>query len=110
MARPKKRESEKRTEQVNSRYTLAERLALEKQAQAAGMSLAEYQCRRTLGHIVKAAPSPVSAELVREINRVGVNLNQVQKTLNATSALRHDTDRIMAKLEEVIDRLLADMA
>ena len=109
MARPKKTESEKRTEQVNSRYTLAERLELEKQAQVAGMSLSEYQCHRTLGHRVRAAPSLVSSELVREINRVGVNLNQVQKALNATGALRHDTDRIMAKLEEVIDRLLAEM-
>ena len=79
MARPKKTAGEKRTEQINLRYTLAELEHLQQQAEAAGLSLPDYARRRVLGHTVAPAPRRADAALVSEVNRVGVNVNQLTK-------------------------------
>ena len=63
---------------MNTRYTLAEREFIRSQAAAAGLSESDYIRARALGFSV--APSRASRSdpaLVTELNRIGVNVNQL---------------------------------
>lgn len=106
MARPKKERTERRDEQVNIRFTAAEAAFLDQQARAAGLSVSDYARRRILGHRVNAAVPAISAELVRELNAAGSNLNQITRYLHAGRPLSADAERIFGKLERVIDAVL----
>ncbi|MEO4045366.1 plasmid mobilization relaxosome protein MobC, partial [Hoeflea sp. CAU 1731] len=83
MARPRKQEHEKRSARLGPfDVTEAERAYVEDQASAAGVSLAEYGRQRILTGKVALPRSPVDASLLTELNRVGVNLNQIARALN----------------------------
>lgn len=82
MARPKKQDGEKRTEQLNLRLTLAELEAVRIEADKAGLSVADYVRRRAVGMPVSAAPRRTDAALVSEINRIGVNVNQLTRAVH----------------------------
>ena len=77
MARPRLGESERRTRTIGVRVTEAEETELRERAQAARLSMGAYLRRRALGERVRMA-----AEL-RELNRIGVNLNQMARALNS---------------------------
>lgn len=82
MARPKKQTDEKRDQRFNLRFTLAEIEHLRAQAETAGLPLNEYARRRVLGHVVAPAPRQADAALVSELNRVGVNVNQLTRAVH----------------------------
>jgi hypothetical protein len=100
MARPVKDENEKRGEQVKIRLTLAEHEHLREQAELAGQPLAEYVRRRALGETVRARPARTDAELLRELNAVGVLLNQ-----KIRSHFSGRTDRTGLDWVDLYDRL-----
>lgn len=108
MARPRKLEHELRTARLDIRLTEAELAHIHVQAHAAGLSASEYGRYLINGRKVKPAPSPVTADLVRELNAVGVNLNQITKYLHAGRPLSARAEDIFAKLESVVDRILAE--
>ena len=66
------------------RVTPAELLAIQEQAARAGLSLSEY-CRRViLRHRVKAAVTDRDVAALAELNRIGVNLNQLARRANTS--------------------------
>ena len=69
MSRPRLDEHERRARTVGVRVTAAEAAELRERAQAARLSMGAYLRRRALGQRVR-----IAAEL-RELNRIGVNLN-----------------------------------
>ena len=75
MARPRLDDEERRARTVGVRVTAAEAAELRERAQAARLSMGAYLRRRALGQRVRMA-----AEL-RELNRIGVNLNQMARAL-----------------------------
>jgi len=87
--RPRADATEKRSEHINVYVTTAERAELERRAQLAGM--------RDLGlyvrHAVVAQRPPrstvpeVNRELLAEMRRIGVNINQIARDTNATRSL-----------------------
>ena len=77
MARPRLHESERRARTVGVRVTAAEAAELRERAQAARLSMGAYLRRRALGQRVR-----IAAEL-RDLNRIGVNLNQMARALNS---------------------------
>ena len=77
MARPQLDEQERRARTVGVRVTAAEAAELRERAQAARLSMGAYLRRRALGQRVR-----IAAEL-RELNRIGVNLNQMARALNS---------------------------
>ena len=121
MARPKKQPHEKRDgPPVGFRATLAEREFLATQAAAAGMTVSDYLRRRALGQKVSPAPARVDAQLVSEINRLGmelkswgVNLNQLTRDENSGREFHGDwvalRDRLNYELDEV-ERVLSQVA
>ena len=106
MARPTKTANERRTEQVKIRLTLAEHLHLADQADVAGLSLADYVRRRALGLVVQPAPSRVDAQVLVELNRIGVNVNQLARAVNSGREYPGDWGAI----EEELTRLLATVS
>ena len=82
MARPRLDESERRARTVGVRVTAAEAAELRERAQAARLSMGAYLRRRALGQRVRiAAELRLGAAELRELNRIGVNLNQMARAL-----------------------------
>ena len=106
MARPKKYDEEKRTERFNLRLTLAEIEHLGTQAAATGLAPHEYVRRRVLGHVVAPAPRQADAALVSEINRIGVNVNQLARATHRCSDFTAYWREIGGQLEAVLRRVL----
>lgn len=84
--RPTKAPHDKRTEQVPPiRVTLAERLTIDERAAVVGLSVTDY-CR----HAILDKPLQIAAArdagygpVLAELTRIGVNLNQIARRLNA---------------------------
>ena len=79
----------------------------EDKAAAAGLTLVEY-CRRA---IFKSSIAPVRTStdqaLLVELNRVGVNLNQMARRVNAGRDLPPDFPDVLAEVREAIRKVLA---
>lgn len=108
MARPEKQDGEKRSETARFRLTLAEREWLRAQARQANLSETEFMRRRVLGQPVRAA-SEAAADpaLVMALNRVGVNVNQLAKSVHVDSAFqqywREVGDELRAVLAKAVE-------
>ena len=84
MARPRLGESERRRRTIGVRVTEAEEAELRERAQAARLSMGAYLRRRALGQRVRSAVERrLGAAEMRELNRIGVNLNQMARALNS---------------------------
>ena len=87
MARPRLVEEHRRTRTLGVRLTAGEAEALSEQAQAARLSLGAYVRRRALGQRVRVVEEHrLGAGELRELNRIGVNLNQIARLLNSGAA------------------------
>lgn len=100
MARPFKTDSEKRAVQVMLTLTLEEADRLKKQAEIAAMPLAVFAREAALqSRITVRKGRALSPETFIELNRVGVNLNQIAKAANAGRPI--DPEAVSAALERV---------
>ena len=92
MARPRLGESERRRRTIGVRVTEAEETELRERAQAARLSMGAYLRRRALGQRVRSAVERrLGAAEMRELNRIGVNLNQMARALNSGAAYSGET-------------------
>lgn len=81
--RPKKQPHEVRDARLPAvRLTTAERIDLEAKASRLGVDLSEWIRIELLGAPIRRGPSPTDASLVTELNRIGVNLNQIARQIN----------------------------
>lgn len=108
MARPKRDDTEARSAHVAARFTAAERLALDERAAAAGLTLSEFVRAAALDREPPRAAMPagpagvMSAEEVRELNRIGQNLNQAVRAIHTGNS---DPDVVALALLEAVSRL-----
>ncbi len=108
MARPRKPPDERRDAQLPPvRVTAAERVFIEEQAAIAGVAPSEFVRRRALGRRIAPAPSAANDRLLLEINRVGVNLNQIARSLNSDRPERADLFEALAELRRVLGLVVA---
>jgi len=124
MARPKKQDAEKRTEQTNERWTLAELEYLNQQAAHTGMSRTDYIRHSALSiRVPVARSSSADPALVSELNNIGLalksgvgnNLNQYMRNVNsergafiAAQDLFAEIQAVAVKLDSVLVKVLAD--
>ena len=109
MARPRLDDEERRARTVGVRVTADEAAELRERAQAARLSMGAYLRRRALGERVRmAAELRLGAAELRELNRIGVNLNQMARALNsrAVSSLA-ETQAVVERVGELVAKLLA---
>ena len=82
MARPRLGEEERRTRTIGVRVTEAEAEELRERARAARLSMGAYLRRLGLGQRMRiAAEWRLGAAELRELNRIGVNLNQMARAM-----------------------------
>lgn len=105
MARPTKDDAAKRTERFNLRLTLAELAHVQAQAAHAGIGAHEYARRRVLGHRVPPARSQIDASLLSELNRIGVNLNQLARATNRGAEVQGDAEALLAQVRDIIEQI-----
>ena len=109
MARPRLDEQERRARTVGVRVTAAEAAELRERAQAARLSMGAYLRRRALGQRVRSAVERrLGAAELRELNRIGVNLNQMARALNSGAAPPPaETQAAAERVGELVAKLLA---
>ena len=107
MARPRLGEEERRTRTIGVRVTEVEELR--ERAQAARLSMGAYLRRRALGQRVRiAAELRLGAMELRELNRIGVNLNQMARALNSGAVSSPaETQAAVERVGELVAKLLA---
>ena len=111
MARPWLGEEERRTRTLGVRVTEAEAEELREQAQAARLSVAAYVRRRALGRRVRIAPEwRLGAAELRELNRIGVNLNRMVRAMNSGAPAGPGTRQAVERVGELVAGLLAGEA
>lgn len=103
MARPRKDDHERRTAHLPPvRMTDAELIAAGDRARAAGMSLSDFVRARVTGGPVSARPALSDARLLSELNRCGVNLNQIARRLNCGQDAPDDLGRVLGEFQRVL--------
>jgi len=109
MARPKKQPKEARSEQMNTRYTLAEREYIRSQAATAGLSESDYVRARALGLPVSPARSAqADPALVTELNSIGVNVNQLAAATHMGRDFSRFWNEIGTELRTVLSKVVSN--
>ncbi len=105
MARPTLPDDEKRSSSFRFVVTDIERAEIEQAASACGLGLSEFFRRRSLGLRMpaNAAVSQAKAETTTALLRLGVNLNQIAKHMNAGRAAPH------GQIKDLLNRINATM-
>lgn len=80
--RPEMSINERRCMQVKIRLTIAELEHIRKQAEASGVTMAEYTRRRALDLRLRHQTKATDAKLLYELNALGNNINQIARSLN----------------------------
>ena len=93
------------------RVTEAEAEELRERAQGARLSVGAYLRRRGLGQRVRfTAERRLGAAEMRELNRIGVNLNQMARAMNTGAVAGPGTREAVERVGELVAKLLAGEA
>jgi hypothetical protein len=108
MGRPRKQIEERREASIRTDLTRAEKAYVKEQATRAALSEAEYTRRRVLGHAVVSPAGPRRADpaLISELNRIGVNVNQLARAVHVGRDFVRHWREIGVELRTVLDKLL----
>ena len=106
MARPTKAPEEKRTAKFPPvRVTEAEILHLHEQAQTVHLSLSEFIRQRVLSGRITPPRSPSQTSLITELNKIGVNLNQIARQVNrGRDHDPHHLDHVLHQLTTALEK------
>jgi hypothetical protein len=108
MARPLKAPDERRDERLPApRVTAAEFGLVEGQAAAANLALPEYVRRCVLAQRVAPARAVADDRLLLELNRIGVNLNQIARALNSDRPELIDLAATLSELRAILTKASA---
>ena len=111
MARPKKNISERRDRRMNLRFTDAEIEQLFLEADKAGLAPYEYARRLALRHRVTPITSNrIDPALINELNRIGVNLNQLTKFTHLGKDTNGHVERALGDLRHILAEVMASHA
>jgi len=108
IGRPRKAPAEQRSERLPGvTLTPAERHHVELTAARAGLSVMEFSRRAIMGQrIVARRPAEkITADLLAELNRVGVNINQIAHAVNSGRGLPYDMPEVVAELRAVLAKI-----
>jgi len=105
VSRPKKTDGDRRDRLGQFRMTAEEELSVKMNAAAAGLSVAEFLRRRAFSLTVTPPPSRADAQLLAEINRIGVNVNQLAFAQNADREFKGDWQALRDELARVLEKV-----
>lgn len=110
MARPTKNDHEKRNAQLPAvRVTEAELVHLQSLAAAAGLTQSDFIRQRALSGRVTPSrrrnASSAQTSFIAELNRIGVNLNQIARQLNrGRTHDPHHLDHVLHALTQALEK------
>jgi hypothetical protein len=105
---------EERCSRIAVRLTINEHIALRERARTAGLTMAEFLRRRCFDVPVVPPKATADARMLTELNRIGVNLNQLTKRVNAGDGRDLDgrldaaAREVRAAVKAVADAYLGD--
>ena len=106
IGRPKKAPAELRTERLAGiRLTAAERQHVDELAERAGLDVMEFCRRAILGQRIGQARRKADDRALVELNRIGVNLNQIAARVNMTGDLAEDFRAVVAELRAALEKV-----
>lgn len=106
MGRPTKPDDEKRTERLAGlRVTTAERHDIERRAASAGLDVSDFMRQAVFAQQITPRRPAGDGHLLFELNRVGVNLNQIARAVNRGRPVGDDARHVLALLYQVIDKV-----
>lgn len=109
MGRPPKPLDERRTDRLSGvRVTAAERVYIEAQAAAAELSVADYLRACALDRRIRSRRATTDERMLSEVNRIGVNLNQIAARVNFTGDLAEDFSATLTEIRDAMGRVAAD--
>lgn len=110
VARPKKQQQEARSERLNLRLQPDERADIEARAVALGITPSDYARRLVIGgRLASVVAKKADPSLVLAINRAGVNLNQIARTMNSGAGhVPLDLADTLERINRLLDRLQED--
>jgi hypothetical protein len=103
MARPQKQSTQHRQHRLSVRVTADELAVFLDRVRQAGVDRSDYLRQAALVARV-TAPSTARADpaLIAELNRIGVNLNQMTRTANGTGRVPPELIRLCEKIDELV--------
>lgn len=111
MGRPIKSETERLALVVAFRVSEKEHAALAARAEARGVAVAEFSRQAALGRPLtvrtEAAPSaaPLPFALVNELQRIGVNLNQLTRLAHIREDVQAEIAVVLAEIRAILDQV-----
>ena len=107
MARPMKEPLERRSAKLPPiRVTEAELALVHLQADRAGLSVTELVRQRTFAGKLAPRRGMADAQLLSELNRIGVNLNQIARALNRGQGRDpHHLDHVLGLLVTTLEQV-----
>ncbi|MCP4282867.1 MAG: MobC family plasmid mobilization relaxosome protein [Gammaproteobacteria bacterium] len=108
MARPRKQTTEKRPRVVAYRVTDEEQARLEAKANQLGQSIGEYSRRAALRKrvVVQQAAPALSIGAIMELNRIGVNLNQLTRVANTNGNMPTGLVSLLERINVLLDEAM----
>ena len=91
------------------RLTEDEHSHLEKQAKKAGLTRAQFLRNVVMGIQLRARPPDTYYKLLKEINAIGVNINQIAHIANAEQSISKDKIDYLTKLLDEIMNKVCDL-
>lgn len=99
-------ESEKRTVQILIRVTPKEYKTIKSKAAKSGLNTSELIRQSVMDKTIVEAPPADFNELIREVKRVGSNLNQLLRKLNMMGIIHPlELERVIKNISDVTDIL-----
>jgi hypothetical protein len=94
------------------RFTPAEFAAVQARAQTCGLAMARYVRETAIGAVPRARRHATTDDVLRQLARIGNNLNQLAHVANATDRLPTEAqlDRVLGELMAVAHRVAGDEA
>ncbi len=109
MARPKKSKEERLTELFAIRLTATDYAKLSQASEDAGMTLTDYARQQILnGRVVIKQTRKLDHSVYDQFRRLGILLNQLTKTSNATGKISPEIVRLSNRIERFLIQNIDD--
>lgn len=103
--RPRKHPNEQRSVQNKQRYTQAEVDYIGLMAERAGLTVSDFIRRAALRISIQPPRPSEEREALRELSRIGVNLNQIARALNRGRETPPYIEDAILKLTHTLDKV-----
>ena len=109
MGRPKKSNVVSFTDRLELRIHTDDKEEIEARAKEAGLSVSEYVRLSALScEIIQKTRTDIDFRLVYELNKIGVNLNQIAKAMNSHGGVPDELIHLQKRIDDYLDKIISN--